>query len=62
MPIIGQDARAFAGNFMWSTGPNVHVGRYTPAHYDIPMRECTILLDDQVVIERGEIVDPELAP
>ncbi len=60
--LVGQDARAFAGNFMWSTGPNLYVGRYTPAHYDIPMRGCTILLDDQVIIERGEIVDPELRP
>lgn len=56
----GMDARAFAGNFMWSTGPNVHAGRYTQCHYDIPMRDCTIELDGEKIIEKGEIVHPDI--
>lgn len=56
----GMDARAFAGNFMWSTGPNAHVKRYTKCHYDIPMRNCTIELDGKVIIDQGKIVEPSI--
>lgn len=58
--IVGQDCRAFAGNFMWSTGPNVHRGRLTPAHLDIPMRGCTVELDGQTLIQDGRLVHPDL--
>lgn len=58
----GMDARAFMGNFMWSTGPNAFVGRHTPCHYDIPMRNCTIYLDNQIVVEEGTIIEPSLKP
>jgi 2,5-dihydroxypyridine 5,6-dioxygenase len=58
----GMDARAFAGNFMWSTGPNAHVGRHTQCHYDIPMRNCTVYLDDHRIIDSGQIVEPALKP
>jgi 2,5-dihydroxypyridine 5,6-dioxygenase len=52
-------ARAFAGNFLFSTGPNTQGGgtRATRGHYDVPMRDCTVLLDGEVIIERGRIVD-----
>ena len=56
------DARSFAGNFMWSTGPNAHVKRFTPCHYDIPMRNCTIELDGKEIIREGTIVEPSLIP
>lgn len=56
----GMDARAFAGNFMWSTGPNAHVKRYTKCHYDIPMRHCTIALDGKEIIKEGTIIEPSL--
>lgn len=59
---FGMDARAFAGNFMWSTGPNAYVGRHVQSHYDIPMRNCTIYLDNRAVIEEGRIVEPDLIP
>jgi 2,5-dihydroxypyridine 5,6-dioxygenase len=58
----GMDARAFAGNFMWSTGPNAHVKRYTKCHYDIPMRNCTIALDGKEIIRNGIIIDPAIKP
>ena len=57
-----QDGRAYAGNFMWSTGPTPHVKRYVPGHFDIPMRGCTLKLDDMTVLENGEIVPEELKP
>jgi 2,5-dihydroxypyridine 5,6-dioxygenase len=54
----GQDGRAFYGNFLFSTGPNILAGgrRATPCHLDIPMRRCTVLLDDQAIVIDGEIV------
>lgn len=58
----GMEARAFAGNFMWSTGPNAFVGRHTKCHYDIPMRNCTVYLDDHMIIESGRIIEPSLIP
>lgn len=49
------DARAFNGNFLFSTGPNTEVGgsRKTPCHMDIPLRNCTVKLDDLVVVDQG---------
>ena len=37
-------ARCFAGNFLFSTGPNSQGGgkRTTKGHYDVPMRDCTV--------------------
>lgn len=45
--------RAFAGNFLWSTGANQYAGRFTEGHFDLPMRRCTIALDGQVVVKDG---------
>ncbi|MCZ6859431.1 MAG: hypothetical protein O7I42_03975 [Alphaproteobacteria bacterium] len=52
-------ARTFPGNFLFSTGPNTQGGgkRNTRGHYDVPMRDCTIILDNTVIIEKGKIVD-----
>ena len=46
----------FAGNFMYSTGPNHVAGRETRGHIDIPMRNCTVSLDNQVVVDSGKLV------
>lgn len=54
--IMGMEARCFQGNFMWSTGPNNFVNRYTPFHLDFPMRDCTITLDGVTVVDRGQLV------
>jgi 2,5-dihydroxypyridine 5,6-dioxygenase len=56
----GTEARAIAGNFLYSTGANEVAGRFTAGHFDLPMRLCTVVLDDgdgsRVVVERGELV------
>lgn len=56
---IAMDARAFAGNFLFSLGPNTEVGgtRNTPCHIDIPMRHCTVAMDGHVVVKDGVVVD-----
>lgn len=49
------EQRAFAGNFLFSTGANEVAGRFTPCHFDIPMRHCTVRLDDELVVEDGAL-------
>lgn len=58
---IAQDARAFEGNFLWSTGPNNEAGgqRTAACHIDIPMRGCTVTLDGQAVVRDGRVLDQE---
>ncbi len=57
---LGMDARSFAGNFLWSSGPNTEAGgdRDTPCHLDIPLRNCSVSLDGEVMTLEG-IVIPE---
>lgn len=52
-------ARVFPGNFLFSTGPNTQGGgtRDTKGHYDVPMRDCSVILDNEVIIDKGRIVD-----
>ena len=52
----GTELRAFAGNFLYSTGANEVAGRHTLGHFDLPMRGCTIALDGTVVVDRGRLV------
>ncbi|GBQ84656.1 M29 family metallopeptidase [Gluconobacter albidus] len=56
---IGMDPRACSGNFLWSTGPNNEAGgtRDTACHIDIPMRGCTVTLDDVPVVKDGRLVE-----
>ena len=56
----GTELRAFAGNFLFSTGSNEYANRFTPAHFDLPMRGCTIALDDKVIVDEG-VLQGELA-
>src|SRR5579862_7597767 len=53
------EARAFAGNFLFSLGPNTEAGgsRNTPCHVDIPMRNCTVSLDGVEVVRAGRVLD-----
>lgn len=53
----GTELRAFAGNFLFSTGANEFAGRYTEGHFDLPVRGCTIALDGVVVVSEGRLVD-----
>ena len=57
----GTELRAFAGNFLYSTGANEVAGRFCRGHFDLPMRHCTVTLDDRPVVVDGRLV-PELAP
>ena len=57
----GTELRAFAGNFLYSTGANEVAGRHTLGHFDLPLRGCTIRLDDTVVVEAGHVVSAALA-
>jgi 2,5-dihydroxypyridine 5,6-dioxygenase len=51
----GTELRAFAGNFLFSTGANEFAGRYTEGHFDLPVRNCTIYLDDLCVVDQGQL-------
>jgi 2,5-dihydroxypyridine 5,6-dioxygenase len=49
----GTEQRAFAGNFLYSTGANEHAGRHTLGHFDLPMRNHTVELDGEPVVIDG---------
>jgi 2,5-dihydroxypyridine 5,6-dioxygenase len=55
--LYGQELRSSAGNFMWSTGSNRFANRETPAHLDIPMHSCTVVIDDVAVVRDGRLVE-----
>jgi 2,5-dihydroxypyridine 5,6-dioxygenase len=52
----GTELRAFAGNFLYSTGANEVAGRYTRGHFDLPLRNCTVQLDGVTVVDQGRVV------
>jgi len=51
----GTELRAFAGNFLYSTGANEVAGRRTLGHFDLPLRHCTVRLDGVAVVEAGAL-------
>lgn len=54
--VNGTEQRAFAGNFLYSTGANEVAGRHTLGHFDLPMRGCTVALDGVPVVEAGRLL------
>jgi 2,5-dihydroxypyridine 5,6-dioxygenase len=58
----GTELRAFAGNFLYSTGANEVAGRHTLGHFDLPMRHCTVSLDGVAVVDNGVLVDAVRPP
>jgi 2,5-dihydroxypyridine 5,6-dioxygenase len=52
----GTELRAYAGNFLYSTGANEVAGRHTAGHFDLPMRGCTIALDGVPVVDAGRLL------
>jgi 2,5-dihydroxypyridine 5,6-dioxygenase len=56
----GSEQRAFAGNFLFSTGANELAKRFTLGHFDLPMRNCTVMLDNTAVVKKG-VLQGELA-
>jgi 2,5-dihydroxypyridine 5,6-dioxygenase len=53
--INGTELRAFAGNFLYSTGANEVAGRFGQGHFDIPMRHCTLTLDGKPAVIDGKL-------
>lgn len=53
--VQGTEFRAWAGNFLWSTGSNQYAGRFTLGHFDLPMRGCTLSLDGKSVVIDGKL-------
>jgi 2,5-dihydroxypyridine 5,6-dioxygenase len=53
----GTELRAFAGNFLYSTGANEVAGRFCRGHFDLPMRGCTVELDGRAVVSAGELCE-----
>ena len=53
--VNGTEQRAFAGNFLYSTGANEVAGRHTLGHFDLPFRHCTIELDGTAVVVDGKL-------
>ncbi|MBS7808642.1 peptidase M29 [Variovorax sp. PCZ-1] len=51
----GTELRCAAGSFLYSTGANETAGRYTLGHFDLPMKHCTITLDEAVVVNEGRL-------
>jgi 2,5-dihydroxypyridine 5,6-dioxygenase len=59
---LGMEPRAFYGNTLFSTGPNQELGgtNGTACHIDIPMRNCSVYLDDEPVLIDGEFTIDDL--
>jgi 2,5-dihydroxypyridine 5,6-dioxygenase len=59
---IAMHPRSFYGNVLFSTGPNQELGgtNDTLCHVDIPMRNCSLFLDDQPIVVHGDIVVDEM--
>ncbi len=55
--VNGTELRVFAGNFLYSTGANETADRRTEAHFDFPMRGCTVSLDGATVVVDGVLTD-----
>lgn len=53
--INGTELRAVAGNFLFSTGANEFAGRFTRCHFDFPMRNCDLWIDDAQVLCAGAL-------
>ncbi len=51
----GTELRAFAGNVVFSTGANEVAGRFCRGHFDLPMRNCTVAVDGEIVVDAGRL-------
>lgn len=54
--INGTELRSLSGSFLYSIGANEFANRFTKGHFDLPMMDCTILLDDNIVVDKGYVV------
>ncbi len=51
------ELRAIAGSFLISTGANEFADRFTDCHFDLPMRNCDVWVDDAQVVAEGRLCD-----
>ena len=58
--VNGIELRAFAGNFLFSTGANEAANRFTDGHFALPMRNCTVQLDDDEPVVSAGILRHDL--
>jgi len=56
------NALSFYGNVLFSLGPNLEVGgdNDTACHLDLPMRRCSLWLDDTQILQDGEVIHPQM--
>ncbi len=56
------DARAYYGNVLFSTGPNSELGgtNDTGCHLDLPLRGCSLTLDNETILTDGKLVPADL--
>jgi len=61
-PGIGMEERGYYGNVLFSTGPDTEYGgdNATQCHLDLPMRECSLILDDERIIDAGKLLPEDL--
>jgi 2,5-dihydroxypyridine 5,6-dioxygenase len=55
--VNGTEQRAFAGNFLYSTGANEVAGRHSLGHFDLPLRRCTIAVDGKPIVHEGILAE-----
>lgn len=62
VPGIGLDGRTYYGGVLFSTGPNTELGgtNNTACHLDLPMRNCTLYLDNEMIIDKGDVLPNDL--
>lgn len=62
LPGIGMDGRACYGNVLFSMGPDTEFGgdNDTPCHLDLPMQNCTLMLDDELIVNEGKVVPADM--
>jgi len=59
---VGQNGRAYYGNVLFSTGPNIEYGgsNHTECHLDIPLKDCSLFLDGRQILKDGAIIPDEM--
>ena len=62
VPGIAMDSRAYGGNVLFSTGPDTEFGgdNDTACHLDLPMKNCSLWLDDELIVNHGEVVPEDI--
>lgn len=62
LPGIGMDGRAHEGNVLFSLGPDTEFGgtNDTACHLDLPMKNCTLWLDNELIVEDGRVMPADM--